>query len=153
MNCRYSGRVFSAFAAGSTEVVGGDLTIMVIGNVAIVEQSKTTATGDLVIPDTYRGCPVTHIETSAFAGCSNLTSVTIPDSVTSIGEYAFWGCRSFTTIIFKGNAPKIGQSVFGGVSYDDSEIIIYSDATGFSQPFGGLFVSVGFRIASTIFDP
>ena len=32
--------------------------------------------------------------------CSNLTSITIPDSVTSIGNYAFYNCNSLTSITF-----------------------------------------------------
>ena len=42
----------------------------------------------------------THlIAASAFDGCSSLTSVTIPNSVTSIGDYAFYGCSSITSIV------------------------------------------------------
>ena len=42
----------------------------------------------IIIPDS-----VTSIGSSAFYYCSGLTSITIPDSVTSIGDYAFSGCR------------------------------------------------------------
>ena len=52
--------------------------------------------GDLVIPETvsYNGSSysVTDIGNSAFEGCSSMTSVTIPNSVISIGSTAFWQC-------------------------------------------------------------
>ena len=41
----------------------------------------------------------------AFSGCSSLTNVTIPSSVTIIGWYAFSGCSSLTRVVFKGNKP------------------------------------------------
>lgn len=44
---------------------------------------------DIVIPAMYNGLPVTSINSYAFEDCSDLTSVTIPDSVTSIDNYAF----------------------------------------------------------------
>ena len=47
----------------------------------------------VTIPDS-----VTSIGSSAFYNCSGLTSVTIPDSVTSIGDYAFTGCNSLTAV-------------------------------------------------------
>jgi len=46
---------------------------------------KSSATGELVIPATIEGNPVTSIGDRAFAGRSNLTSITIPDSVVSMG--------------------------------------------------------------------
>ena len=49
--------------------------------------------GAIVIPDTINGLPVTSIGVGAFASTS-LTSVTIPNSVTSIGLDAFSSCTS-----------------------------------------------------------
>ena len=46
---------------------------------------------DLIIPGEIDGLPVTSIDFNAFSGCTNLTNVTIPNSVTNIGEDAFYG--------------------------------------------------------------
>ena len=47
-----------------------------------------------------------------FLGCSSLTSVVIPDSVTSIGERAFSGCSSLTSIVIPDSVTSIGGSAF-----------------------------------------
>lgn len=56
------------------------------------------ASGDLVIPETYKGLPVAWIGYEAFANCDKLTSVTIPDSVTEIGLRAFSGCDQLKSV-------------------------------------------------------
>ena len=49
------------------------------------------------------GTSVTSIGYQAFWNCSGLTSVTIPDSVTSIESYAFGGCRGLTSVTITAN--------------------------------------------------
>jgi len=51
--------------------------------------SYVGAGGDVSIPDTIEGFPVTTIGNDAFYQCYSLTSVTIPDSVTTVGPAAF----------------------------------------------------------------
>ena len=72
--------------------------------------------GEVLIPLTWKGQPVTTISDWAFNGCSGLTSVTIPDSVTSIGNYAFQGCTGLTSITIPDSVTDIGRGVFNGCS-------------------------------------
>ena len=55
--------------------------------------------------------PVTSIGENAFYYCSSLTSVTIPDSVTSIGELAFFRC-SLTSVTIPDSVTSIGYGAF-----------------------------------------
>lgn len=57
------------------------------------------------------GSHVTSIG-SAFGGCSNLSSVTIPDSVTSIGYYAFIGCSGLTSVTIPNSVTSIESNAF-----------------------------------------
>lgn len=93
----------------------------------ITKSKKATVTsnknkyyeGDVVIPSTvtYEGtvCNVVGIEDRAFNNCKDLSSVTIPASVLTIGSYAFYGCKSLMRVTFEGDGlTSMGELAFCG---------------------------------------
>lgn len=69
--------------------------------------------GDVAIPDMINGLPVTSIGALAFYSCTTLTSVAIPNSVTSIGEGAFQNCL-LASISIPSSVASIGRYAFSG---------------------------------------
>ncbi len=67
--------------------------------------------GAVTIPSSINCLPVTTIG-CAFTACANLTSVTIPGSVASIGDFAFFSCASLTNITIPGSVTSIGDCAF-----------------------------------------
>jgi hypothetical protein len=67
---------------------------------------------DIVIPNTYNGLVVKSIYTEAFYGCSSITSIEIPDSVTSIGDEAFYDCFFLSNIVIPKSVVSIGEKAF-----------------------------------------
>ena len=85
-------------------------------NTATVISGENKYTGDVVIPETvtYQGTTytVTKIGNSAFAECTDLTSVTIGNGVTSIGQSVFYGCSGLTSVTIGNNVTSIGSGAF-----------------------------------------
>ncbi|MGN0803843.1 MAG: leucine-rich repeat domain-containing protein [Candidatus Coproplasma sp.] len=73
---------------------------------------RDTTRKELIIPASYRGLPVNTIGSEAFSGCSELTSITIPDSVTSIRHRAFSYCCGLTSITIPDSVTSILDSAF-----------------------------------------
>lgn len=77
-------------------------------------------TGTVIIPNevTYmnRTLKVIGIGEKAFNNCSNLTSVSIPSSVTTIGERAFEKCTSLTSVIIPDGVITVGKFAFHNCS-------------------------------------
>ena len=100
----------------------GDITLTAVWNMYDVtldlssDGKSYTVTGknvdktNIVIKPAYKGILVTEIGRRAFSGCRSLTSITIPDSVTSIGSDAFENCPIETVTMPTTAISSIPQS-------------------------------------------
>ena len=71
---------------------------------------------EVVIPDTLSGHAVKEIGEAAFSNCRNVTSVTIPSSVTTIGKQAFKECSRLKSVTILGGVTSIGDQAFSKCS-------------------------------------
>jgi hypothetical protein len=78
---------------------------------------------------------VAYIAGSALSYCSRLTTVTVPQSVMSIGMYSFSDCPNLTGVYFLGNPPSIGTGVFD----NSSKVIVFycSGTSSWGSTFAG----------------
>ncbi len=84
-------------------ITNGEATVTkYVGNAAAV-----------TIPSALGGCPVTNIGDEAFCNCTDVTSVSIPNTVTRIGCGAFEECSSLTDITIPGSVTRIEEYAFG----------------------------------------
>ena len=103
-SCVYCGQPASEGLA-MVLISEGEYTVSGIG---------TCTDTEILIPTTYNGLPVVSVEASAFLNNTAITSVVLPDIITSIGENAFNGCESLTSVTFGKNSQlsSIGPGAF-----------------------------------------
>ena len=105
-----NGITWTYSVSGGEAIIGGYID----GNASVAVPTSTQ--GAVVIPSTLGNYPVGKIAAEAFLGCSKLTSVTIPNGVTSIGYGAFRDCSGLTSVTIPDSVTSIGYSAFNDCS-------------------------------------
>jgi len=99
-------------ARAATETVDGvTWSYTVSGNQATVT-GASPCVGEMTVPDMLGECPVTAIEYKAFLQKNEISKMTLPATVKSIGSYAFYSCSALTDINFPEGLMTIGYEAF-----------------------------------------
>ena len=106
----YADKVINAPNGG---IVGDFVFSTVDGKHSLSEYSGNAS--EIILPDNYKGEKYA-IGNNVFKNKSSITSITIPNSVTSIGDYAFYGCTGLTSITIPNSITSIGVRAFEGCS-------------------------------------
>ena len=97
----------------------------------ITDVPSTAFAGCTGITSVYLNENITNIGENAFAGCTGITSIYLNENINNIGEYAFRNCVSLDTIYALWNDPlKINGKVFDGVDYKSCTVFVPENTVG-----------------------
>lgn len=118
--------VFSSIANAIRSKTGKTATIKPVDMATEIESIKTGGGGDNKLPQLVDGtittvtaedlAGVTRVRDYAFSNCSSLTSVILPDNITSMGSSVFFRCTSLISINIPDGVQSIGNNAFQNCS-------------------------------------
>ena len=106
----------TSVSVGATAIVDGQVWIYTGDGTGGAIVTDGPGCGDVTIPSELDCYPVTGIAANTFSGCTKLTSVAIPDSVTLIGAYAFYNCIDLMELTIPNGVTSIGNYALAGCS-------------------------------------
>ena len=121
---------FGTFSITARAATSGYYTYTISNSEATITAVNTSISGAVTIPQTLGGYYVTTIGKYAFAGCENITSITIGDKVKVLEENAFLGCTGITSISIGTGVKSISPSSFLGC-ISTSRITVASGNTAY----------------------
>lgn len=115
-----------------------------VGEATVIRKTEGKYTGAIVIPQkvSYSGLSftVTKINYSAFTGTQNeVTSVTIPNTVTEIGVNAFYYCQYMKRLTIPASVTKIGKAAFSNCTFE--ALTLECTLSNYKEVFDGLNTS------------
>jgi hypothetical protein len=114
-----SGTYFGAdmsFTTLSTVSIQGHTFTYSTNNGSVTITAYAGPGGAVTIPSPIAGLPVTTIADQVFLGLATLTSVSFPDTLTSLGASVFEDCSGLTSITLPGNLTNVGYACFAACS-------------------------------------
>lgn len=100
------------FAFNASAANEGPFVYEISNGEVTITKCDPTISGDLIIPDTLGGMPVTAIGDKAFYYCSELTSVTMGEDIRSIGKGAFAYCGALSKVYLSPEITEIADETF-----------------------------------------
>lgn len=109
------------YSSGLLYTLSSDETYYIVSGIG------TCTDTHIIIPDSYQGLPVKEIGENSFKNVTQITAVTIPEKITSIGNSAFYDCTNIEEIHFNAvemNNLKSGNHVFVNAGKDGGGITV-----------------------------
>ena len=100
-------KLIDGWVVGFTDALSGEVDLSAVKNISQGAFSGNKNITSVVLPE-----GLTTIPYNAFNGCTSLRSVTIPDTVTRIDSYAFNGCTSLQNVVIPDTVTSIGSYAF-----------------------------------------